>query len=442
MITRSLVLVVAAVSALALAASGRASTALAQAVPTAVVLPDRTERTPAAAITVADDAAEYRFAESMTFQLSASAAVPIEDVVLRYVIGRDGIRNRRIPTFTPGTRIEATHEETLVRGQIPPASEIRWWWAVTTADGAVAETEPRSLIYLDQNFEWQSLDASDVRVWWYDAEPAFAEEIQARTREALTKLGDLIGTLPDRRIEIVAYQSQADLRPALVDRGGTYETRLATLGARVATDILVLDAGTRGQDLYEVLTHELSHVVLNLHFDEEYIDAPLWLDEGLAMYVEGPLAADEQADLDRAIEHDTLMSVRSLTSFPGDASLVPLAYAQSQDIVAFLIASGGEEKFRRFLDAIGAGEAGPEQALLDVYGYDQLALYQAYRAHHGLAEAATPSPDEIAAWQAERMQRTEGDEGAPMGWPCGSTGLAAVGIGLAVVARRRGVIAG
>lgn len=119
MITRSLVLVVAAVSALALAASGRASTALAQAVPTAVVLPDRTERTPAAAITVADDAAEYRFAESMTFQLSASAAVPIEDVVLRYVIGRDGIRNRRIPTFTPGTRIEATHEETLVRGQIP-----------------------------------------------------------------------------------------------------------------------------------------------------------------------------------------------------------------------------------------------------------------------------------------------------------------------------------
>lgn len=425
-----------AAAVLAAVAAGGA----AHAQPAPGVAPATDAQPTAAAVAVAQDAAEYRFAESMTFRLAASADVPIEDVVLRYVIGADGIRNRRIPSFTPGPRVEAVHDETLVRGQIPPASEIRWWWTVTTADGRVAETEPRSFVYLDQAFDWQSLDAPDVRVWWYDADRSFAEEIQARTREALDKLGDLIGSLPDRRIEIVAYQSQEDLRPALVDRGGTYETRLATLGARVATDILVLDAGTRGQDLYEVLTHELSHVVLNLHFDEEYIDAPLWLDEGLAMYVEGPLAPDEQAELDQAIESDTLMSVRSLTSFPGDASLVPLAYAESRDIVAFLIASGGEAKFRRFLDAIGDGASGPEQALEDVYGYDQLTLYQAYRAHHGLSEAATPSPDEIAAWQAERMQRTEGDGAEappPLGWPCGSAGLAVVGVALAAASRRR-----
>lgn len=382
-------------------------------------------------VSITRDEADYVFAESLQFTLEAASDSPIVDVVLRYTVGGSGIRNRRIPAFTPGAQITAAHQEVVVRGQIPPASEIRWWWTLTTEDGSTADTAPESILYLDRQFEWQSLDAPDIRVWWYDAAPPFAEELQTRTRDALKRLSALIGSPPGRRIEIVAYQNQADLRPVLMDRGGTYETRLATLGARVAPDILVLDAGTQSEDLFEVLTHELSHVVLNLHFAEDYYDAPLWLDEGLAMYVEGPLAENEQADLDAAIAQDRLMSVRSLTSFPGDAELVPLAYAESRDIVAFLIDDGGEAKFRRFLDVIAAGEKTAEAGLAEVYGYDQLGLYQAYRRHHGLPPAATPAPEAIATAQRERRRRVEGSDDPPAGWPCGSAGMALVALGAA-----------
>jgi hypothetical protein len=396
---------------------------------------------PTPSVRVVRDEMAFTFSESMRFELNATSDRSIEDIVLRYTIGTDAdaSRNRRIPEFTPGQEIRAVHTEDLVRGQIPPASPITWWWALTTADGATFETEPQSTRYLDERFDWQSTDGDDVRVWWYDADRSFAEDLEMHTRAALDEIGGLIGSMPDRRIEIVAYQSQEDLRPALIDRGGTYESRLATLGARVGPDILVLDAGTRSEDLFEVLEHELSHIVMHLHLSEDYVDAPLWLDEGLAMFVEGELADDEQQILDEAIEYDELMSLRSLTSFPGQADLVPLAYAQSRDIVAFLLATYGEDKFRDLIDTIGEARVTPDEALQQVYGADQLELYQVYRASHELAPAATLVPAEAAAPRRPRSQGDTGSTGSGgSGGLCGSLGLVPLALAAMWWGRRRG----
>lgn len=396
---------------------------------------------PTPSVRVSKNEMTYKFSESMRFELNAESDRPIEDIVLRYTIGTDtdAPRNRRIPEFTPGRAIRAVHAEDLVRGQIPPASPITWWWALTTADGATFETEPKTERYLDERFDWQSTDGDDVRVWWYGADRSFAEDLETHTRAALDEIAGLIGSKPDRRIEIVAYQSQEDLRPALVDRGGTYESRLATLGARVGSDILVLDAGTRSEDLFEVLEHELSHIVMHLHLSEDYIDAPLWLDEGLAMYVEGDLGDDEQRTLDQAIASDTLMSLRSLTSFPGEAGLVPLAYAESRDVVAFLLATYGDDKFRELIDTIGTARVTPDQALQQVYGLDQLALYQAYRAARELAPAATLAADQAAAPRRPRSQGDTGSTGTSgSGGMCGSLGLVPLALAAAWWGRRRG----
>lgn len=390
-----------------------------------MLLPGPASARSAASLRVEHDRLAYRFAESLEFELAASADQSIDDIILRYTIGSEAPRNRRIPEFEPGKRVVARHQEDLVRGQIPPASEIRWWWSLELADGSQVETEPQSLNYLDQRFDWELLDAPDLRVWWYDADPDFARSVQASAREALASLQALYGSEPGRRIDIVTFQSQADLRPALIDRGDTYESRLATLGARVADDILVLDAGTRSDEREEVLAHELSHIVLNLHLEEPYIDAPLWLDEGLAMYVEGPLDAEERAGLESAIRNDSLMSVRSLTSFPGDASLVILAYAESQDLISFLIESHGREALRELLDGIGSGEETPDEALERVYGYDQLALYQAYRAARGLPPALAPKADAATTRRGPALE-DRGDRSA-LPLPCSGAGLLLIG---------------
>lgn len=378
---------------------------------------------------VSTDRLDVAFAETLTFHLSARAPAPVEQVVLRYSIGQDAPRNRRVPEFEPGGRqVEASHEEELVRGSIPPASMIRWWWSVTLDDGRVLETAQQQARYMDERFQWQSLEDEALRVWWYDAPQGFAADIQAQADAALDRLEPLIGSRPDRLIEIVAYQSQDDLRDAMFDRGAGYEERLSTLGARVAPDILILDAGTGGSELEEVIAHELSHIVLHLHFEESYMDAPLWLDEGLAMYVEGPLEGDEQRQLDRAIADDRVMSVLSLTSFPGNPDQVELAYAQSRDFVDHLIQNGGEVRFRRLLDTVGQAEQDMDEALRGIYGYDQLGLYQAWRAGRRMAAVVTPAPG-----STPRPRVTPAPAGG--GLPCGA--VLWLPVGLLLWGRRR-----
>ncbi len=384
-----------------------------------LVFPSSTSTASQARARVTTNEAEYIFAESISFTLEAHSDTVIEDVVLRFTIGGDRSRNRRIPEFTPGTSILARHTDTLVRGQIPPAASITWWWALTDAHGAVWETEPRSFTYVDETFDWQTVDDRDIRVWWYDRDRTFADGIAGEARQVLSRLEGIIDPLPERRIQIVTYQSIGDMRPALVARGEVYEARLATLGARVAPDTLVLLAGPGNDQIPDILAHELSHIALHLNMAEDYVEAPLWLDEGLAMYVEGPLDEDEQDELDRAIASDELMSIRSLTSFPGQADLVSLAYAESRDVVAYLIESHGKTQLHRLLELIGTGEVTVDEALLEAYGYDQLALYEAYRAARGLGPAVPPDPTKVAANQRGRARRTE----PPGGGICGSAVL-------------------
>ncbi len=392
----------------------------------------------AAAPEVTVNELEYEFAESLSFRMETTSDQPVVDVVLRYVVGDslvgdslvgdNAVRNRRIPEFEPGTNITARHEERLARGQIPPASDITWWWTITVAGGLEYDTDRRSEIYIDRDYDWQSTDSAQATVWWYGDDPELALRIADRADRALDRVATIIGSEPDRRIDIVTYRTLDDMREALVSRGEVYEARLATLGARVAPDILLLLADRDRARTEDILSHELSHIVLHLSFAEDYVEAPLWLDEGIAMYSEGPLEDDEQAVLDAAILSDSIMSVRSLTSFPGQADLVPLAYAESRDLVAFLIDSYGVAEFHRLLERIGGGEMTADEALQATYGIDQDSLYQEYRRALGLGPASTPEAP---------TERTSAPSSSPSssGGLCMSVGL--VIPALALAARRR-----
>lgn len=346
----------------------------------------------AAPITVVANDGTFSFAERLAFRLEARADAPIDDVVLRFRIADGEVVNRRIPEFTPGARVVARHTEPSPRGTIPPTSEITWWWDVTTAGGAHVTTPERTMRYLDQRHAWVSRDVDGVRLWSYSLQDKEAAALAKSAVDSFERIRDQAGLAVDRPVNIVAYASQDDLRPALLGRGDTYESRLATLGARVADDVVVLDAGSQSVELATVLRHELTHVAVHLHMQERWIDVPSWLDEGLAMYMEGPLNGVERQSLDRAIRADALMSVRSMTSFPGDASLVSLAYGESRDIVAFLVEQGGRAKLAGLFDALASGDRTIDDALRSSYAFDQLGLYQSYRRARGLAPASTPAP--------------------------------------------------
>ncbi len=363
-----------------------------------------------------------RFAEQIDFRLRVAAPTSVRDVVLRFRTDPRGPVNRRRPEFGGASTLEAHYREELVRGEIPAGATVTWWWTLTDGSGRSLETAPRSFVYLDERLDWQALERPGVRIWSYGQGTRRAGGIAEQVVTALDRLEQLVGSRPPHVIQIVGYVSAQDMQRALTPRGEVYESKLTTLGARIAGDIILLRIDGQRAMLREVLAHELSHLVLDAHFAEEYVDAPMWLDEGLAMYSEGPLERDEERMLQAALRTDSLLSIRSLTTFPGQAELVPLAYAQSRDVVAFMI------EFHKFLTALGRGEATVDETLRQNYGLDQATLYDAYRASRGLAPAATPAPGTRPAWPGQAPTRP------PL---CGSTALV-LPAGLLIWLRRRG----
>jgi len=364
----------------------------------------------AAAVEIRTDEAAHVFADSIRFSLDARAKdadESIVDVVLRFEVDGGEVRDRRLPEFTPGRAIRAEHVEELDRGSIWPAAKIVWWWTLELESGAQMSTPRGSLTYIDERFDWQTLSGADgsVRVWHYGGRSRAkrAEEVARAAGEAIERLGPLVGSRPDRTVEIVAYRNQSELRPALAARGEVYEARLRTLGARVGPATIVLDTEEGGRDLAMIVAHELSHVVLGLHLEHSWISAPMWLDEGMAMYAEGRFEGAEKRALDAALEADDLMSVRSLTSFPGEALAVTQAYGQSRDFVAFLLEEHPADRFQLFLDLLGLGTLTADEALDQAYGFDQFEMYQAYRAARGLPPLSV----------SETLPGAGADDGAP-----------------------------
>ena len=134
--------------------------------------------------------------------------------------------------------------------------------------------------------------------------------------------------------------------------------------------------------------HELSHWVMGHYIFNPYgAGLPVWLEEGLATYVQ-----DEQYSnwLAQAIDQNKLISVRTLSSpFSAIAEQAYISYAESQSIVKFLLTEYGKDKMAELLNVFRDG-ATDDAALLQVYGFDQDGLDRLWRQSIGV-DVSTPS---------------------------------------------------
>lgn len=366
--------------------------------------------------TVVDQGAENRFPEGIVFRVSASSDSPIQEVRLRYTILPDGTAASAVPEFEPGTSITAAFTlegNNPPRIYLPPGTIIEYRWEVTDADGDTASTEPRTFFYDDIRFRWTALEGEGVVLYYYSGSQEDAQAMLEVAQETLDSMSRLLGASIDFPVRVWVYASSSDMRPALARRGETYEQSVVTAGVRVSSDtVLVL-----GNVSFVTLRHEVAHVLTSAAGEGPYGHLPAWLDEGTAVYAQGDPGGYARA-LERAVERDSLFSVRSITSHPGDPRKVDLFYGQSWSLVSYLIETYGEERFAQLFAAIKEGKT-TDEALLAVYGFDQGGLEEEWRASLGLSPPETPQAPEAA-----RVE--EGEGGPPLG--------AVAGLGLAVVA--------
>jgi len=125
-------------------------------------------------------------------------------------------------------------------------------------------------------------------------------------------------------------------------------------------------AEVRHNSMRAIAAHELAH--LAIHEKVKGNPIPVWLDEGLAVFLaDEPFYARADRLASIAITGRAFMFRDLQNGFPSTASDAATAYAQSGDFVRWLYQKYGEAAFLRYLDILAEG-VDPDKALQAAFG--------------------------------------------------------------------------
>ena len=319
---------------------------------------------------ITESSAEAEFPLKLNFSLSAESDATITDIRLSYTVEQTSfaeVISEVYVQFEPSNRVKTSWTWDMRRtGGLPTGSTVEYWWTVQDASGKRIETAPLKVKMDDNRYSWQKLTSGMVTMYWYRGREGFAEELMETVEGAIEWLAEYTGARLVKPVRIYIYGNAPDLRGAMVFpqewTGGVAFTRHGVIA--IGIDPFSLTWGKRA------ITHELTHLIIHQMTLNPYNELPTWLDEGLAMYSEGPLGADFESYLGKAVNEDRLISVQSLASpFSAYAEQSYLSYAESYSLVEYLISTYGSDKMLELLNTFREGSS-YDGALEEVYGFD------------------------------------------------------------------------
>ena len=330
----------------------------------------------ASEIKIASGSAVVEFPLAITFNLGVTGGANITDIRLHYTVERDSfvkITTEEKLSFTPSTNVTASYYWDMRQsGGMPPGTAVDYWWSITDYTGQSVITGTQQVVFNDGRYAWQSIHADNMTLYWYSGDNSLAQTLVDTTQTGLANLEKNTGAKLSRPVSIYIYASAGDMQGAMIfpqewTGGATYPPY----------STIVIGINSSNLDWGEgALVHELTHMVNYQMTNNPYSGLPTWLDEGLAMYSEGPLDPTFEASLVSALSQNKLFSVRSMSSpFSTDATLSYQEYAQSYSLIDFLISTYGQSKMTALLEAFHQGNT-YDGALMQVYGFDMDGLYK------------------------------------------------------------------
>jgi hypothetical protein len=375
-------------------------------------------------VDVRSQEARNDFPSGIVFKLDFESEAPVQEVRFRYAIAPDGSRAYGVPECTGVTSVQCTFDlKSTVDNFLIPGVEITYFWEIKDQAGRTVETESGRCMYQDDRFQWKSLSEGGLTVWFYAGSESDMRSLLSVGQDTLTRMGSLLGTEVDFPVKVFVYDSAEDMQPVLLARQLSPEQGVVTLGEVVVSDTAVV---ARDFSPSDILRHELSHIVMRRAVKGPFSNLPAWLEEGVAVYGQSQPLADMTSALEAAIKSNRPFTIRSLSSATvgeGGGS-VGLFYGESYSVVRFLIDQYGEEKFRDLLAAFREGNR-TDDALMQVYGFDQDGLENAWRRSVGLPERvieggqgqpSNPLPQitPFGAGESGQGAATEGGGGVPV----------------------------
>ncbi len=393
------------------------------------------------ALTVQTNDAAAHFPDDITFSLRADASTPIERVELLYAEASQQTLHLMTPPFEAGTSINLAARLDMRLNFVPPGLDLIYHWRLTDADGAVTETEPRTVLWLDDRFDWTDYRTDQVTVYAYNGDDDFNEQILASAQQTIDELQSEFEVERSQPIRIWIYDTKQDFEGSLAPNSEPWIGGISHLGSFLV--LATIRAGNE-REIGRVIPHEVSHHVFFQATWNPFNGLngpPTWLDEGLAVYVQEVGDEEFPALVADAVDQGRLFSIRALNSaFPYDSADTTLAYAESLSIVTFIIEEYGKVKLAALIDVYREGVS-RDEALHRALGVTTDELDAQWKASLGYQGDQAPS--------GSVSRRSPAGRSTPDGWtdlaPLLASGLPlmalaaiiAIALGVATIQRNR-----
>jgi len=180
-----------------------------------------------------------------------------------------------------------------------------------------------------------------------DGKDPYIAKLLAQTAESeLLRISERLGYDPpkDRRFPLLVYSTHL----GFINAGGLKERKFTVGLASMGNETISVDASGAFALPSQVLSHEITHVVVFRILGRYAPDIPLWIAEGLAKCLSDDYGATERETVADAAGNGSLIPLRYLRrSFPEDR--VNLAYSQSASAIHYLVEENGHRAPRRLL---------------------------------------------------------------------------------------------
>lgn len=275
-----------------------------------------------------------RFGEQITFLATVESSIPLQTVSI--VISDEASGLTQVEPVTVGADGRTEFRLDTRQNALRPFTTVTWLYRFTFPGGDFAQSQPFSVEYADDRFDWQTLDSGSLRVHWYEGDAAFGTAALETSEASLESIRELFPPDLSLPVEIFVYANVDDLRGTF-----TLDERAWLAGhadPALGVVMLVVEPGAdQGMVMEQRIPHELMHVMIYRRLGAGYGRLPAWLGEGMATLVEIYPNSEYERVLAGAAAGDRLIPLARLcSSFPEEAGDAFLAYAEARSFTRYL----------------------------------------------------------------------------------------------------------
>lgn len=343
-------------------------------------------------ITVSSETYTITFPKAIDFKINArdsggsitKASIIITSDAPRYVH-----EEHDIPLSSPASSMTLSwHEDTTGANFSPPGTHIVYYWHLQDNAGNLVEPE-QELRTVDTRFAWHHLSQNMLQVNWYNRSIDFGQVILSQASASIARISRNLGGSLLHPINLWIYSTVDDFRGSLPSDAHEWVGGVAFPSLDEA---FIVVGSTADDTLIRDMPHELTHLIFHQRIAQG-ISAPVWFDEGLAVYNQLYQEPGMRQSLEQALATHTLLTLKDITyEFPADADQAYLAYGQSWKLVEYIYNTFGINKMAALIRAMNNASSEFSTDLTQTLGENQDTLENQWRLSLHQPALATASP--------------------------------------------------